>query len=59
MGLEPTTSSLGRRLVYGLTKLNSTVLQRVTSITPDSRTDNPDWKTDLVDPRWTRPAVQA
>jgi hypothetical protein len=34
MGLEPTTSSLGRRPVYGRMILNSTVLERVTSITP-------------------------
>ena len=34
MGLEPTTSSLGRSPVYGRTTLNSTVLERVTSSTP-------------------------
>ena len=58
MGLEPTTSSLGRRPVYGLDARNRTVLERVTSTTPRCRTLNPDRKTDLVDPWWTRPAVQ-
>ena len=53
MGLEPTTSSLGRRPVYGCRMPNSTVLERVTSITPRSRTVDPDQKTDLMDPRWT------
>ena len=34
MGLEPTTSSLGTRPVYGPTTLNSTVLEWLTSNTP-------------------------
>jgi len=34
MGLEPTTSNLGRRPVYGPTMLNSTGLERVTASTP-------------------------
>ena len=54
MGLEPTTSSLGRRLIYGCTNLNSTVLERVTFSTLGRNTGNPDQKTDLVDPPWTR-----
>jgi hypothetical protein len=54
MGLEPTTSSLGRRPVYGSATLNRTGLERTTSIIPRNRTYNSVWKTDLVDPQWTR-----
>jgi len=53
MGLETTTSSLGRRPAYGRSTPNSAVLERVTSITTRSGTDTPDQETDLLDPRWT------
>jgi hypothetical protein len=55
-GLEPVTSSLGRRPVYGLQLRYRTVLWAWTSRTPDYGTVDPFWKTDLVDPRWT-PAI--
>jgi hypothetical protein len=34
MGLEPTTSSLGRRPVYGIGMRNSAVLERVAASAP-------------------------
>jgi hypothetical protein len=57
-GLEPATSSLGRRPVYGRTFGSTTVLEVRTSRTPQNKTVDPSQKTDLVDPRWTPPRFQ-
>jgi hypothetical protein len=52
-GLEPATSSLGRRPVYGRTLDSTTVLDARTSGTLQHKTVDPLQKTDVVDPRWT------
>jgi hypothetical protein len=52
-GLEPATSSLGRRAVYGPTFDATTILDGSTSRTPRYKTVSPFWKTGFVDPWWT------